>query len=224
MANFRQQQQQYPSPVGRLTARRSALVTTITHLEKAIRQAEADLDHANRAAVAARQAEIKRLQAQQVGYEWATLGAIYAHHDQTRIHIRRKQSRPFVWIGMALLLACGLCAFTKSVLILGLGGVVVFFLWRVFFSRRRMLLMRQDMRDLRRRLDYEPAQVRVLRREAERVAEEARRLQRSTAETPEQRTCRWKCQTLSNRLSAKHADLREVESEMAAFQASASRP
>ena len=221
MANHRQQ---YPFPVDRLTARRSALVTTITHLESELRQSEADLDRANRAAEAARQAAIKRLQAQQAGYEWATLGAIYAHHDQTRIHIRRKKTRPFVWIGMALLLACGLCAFTKSVLILGLGGVVVFFLWRVFFSRQRILLLRQDVRDLRRRLDHEPAQVRALRREAEHAAEEARKLQRSTAETPEQRTCRWKCQTLSNSLSAKRADLREVESEIAALQASASYP
>ena len=221
MANHRQHD---PSPVDRLTARRSALLTTITHLESELRQAEVDLDRANRAAEAARQAEIKRLQAQQVGYEWATLGAIYAHHDQTRIHIRRKQTRPFVWIGMALLLSCGLCAFTKSVLILGLGIVVVFFLWRVFFSRQRMLLMRQDVRDLRRRLDHEPAQVRALRRAAERTAKEARRLQRSTGETPEQRACRWKCQTLSNRLSAKRADLREVESEIAASQASASYP
>src|SRR5579885_2212058 len=101
MANHRQQQQ-YPSPVDRLTARRGALVTTITHLERELRQAEADLDHANRAAESARQAEIKRLQAQQAGYEWATLGAIYAHHDQTRISIRRKKTRPFVWMGMAL--------------------------------------------------------------------------------------------------------------------------
>ncbi len=224
MANHRQQQQQYPSPVDRLTARRSALVMTITHLERELRQAEVDLDHANRAAEADRQAAIKRLQAQQTGYEWATLGAIYAHHDQTRISIRRKQTRPFVWMGIVLLLSGGLCALTKSVLILGLGGVVVFFLWRVFFSRQRMLLMRQDVRDLRRRLDHEPARVRALRREAERAAEEARRLQRSTAETPEQRTCRWKCQTLSHRLSAKRADLREVESEMAALPASASLP
>jgi hypothetical protein len=221
MANH---QQQNPSSVDRLIARRSALVTTITHLESELRQAEVDLDRANRAAETARQAEITRLQAQQVGYEWAALGAIYAHHDQTRIHIRRKQTRPFVWIGMAFLLACGLCAFTKSVLILGLGGVVVFFLWRVFFSRQRILLLRQDVRDLRRRLDHEPAQVRALRREAERAAEEARRLQRSTAETPEQRTCRWKCQTLSHRLSAKRADLQEVESEVAALYASASHP
>lgn len=221
MANHRQH---YPSPVDRLTTRCSALLTTINHLESELRQAEVDLDRANRAAETARQAEIKRLQAQQVGYEWAALGAIYAHHDQTCIHIRRKQTRPFVWIGMALLLACGLCAFTKSVLILGLGCMVVFFLWRVFFSRQRILLMRQDVRDLRRRLEHEPAQVRTLRREAERAAEEARRLQRSTAETPEQRTCRWKCQTLSNRLSAKRADLQEVESEMAVLRVSASHP
>ncbi len=224
MANFRQQQQQYLSPVDRLTARRSALLTTITHLESELRQSEADLNHANRAAEAARQAEIKRLQAQQTGYEWATLGAIYAHYDQTRIHIRRKKTRPFMWMGMVLLFSCGLCVFTKSVLILGLGAVVVFFLWRVFFSRQRILLMRQDVRDLRRRLDHEPAQVHALRREAERAAEEVRKLQRSTAETPEQRTCRWKWQALSHRLSAKRADLREVESEMAALQASASHP
>ncbi len=214
-------QHPYPSPLDRLTARRSALVMAIASLEGELRQAEADLDRANQAAEASRHAEITRLQAQQVGYEWATLGAIYAHHDQISIHIRRKQTRPFVWIGMALLLSCGLCALTKSVLILGLGIVVVFFLWRVFFNRRRILLMRQDVRDLRRRLDHEPSQVRALRREAERVAEEARRLQWSTAETSEQRTYRWKCQSLSNQLGAKRLNLREVDEELAALQQSA---
>ncbi len=217
MANHRQQQQ-HPSPLDRLKARRSALVTTIARLESELRRAEADLDHANRAAEAARQAEIKRLQAQQIGYEWAVLGAAYAHQDLICIQIRRKKRRPFLWIGMVLLLSCGLCAFTKSALMLGLGVLVVLLLWHVFFSRQHVLLMRQDVRDLRRRLDHEPPQVRALRREAERSAEEARRLQWSSAETPKQRTCRWKCQNLYNRLSAKRADLREVDGEIATLQ------
>ncbi len=224
MANANYHRQQYPTLLERLQARRGALADTISRLERELHQAEADLDRANHAAEAARHAEISRLQEQQAGYQWAALGAAYAHQDQTWRLIRRRKRHPFLRIAMVVLLLVGLGISTKSVLVLGLGVLVVFFLWRVLFNRHLILSRRMDMRDLRRRLEQEPPSARTLRREAERASDEARRLTRSDPETREQRTYRWHVQTLKNSLRANRARLRELDEELALYTSGTSHP
>lgn len=219
MANQRNQRNQpNPTRLEVLQAHRGGLVTTISNLEWELQKAEADLDRANRAAEADRRAEIEDLNAQQTGYEWAARGAAFAHQEQTLSLIRRKQRRPFLRFGIALLILAALLLYTKSVLLLGVGVLVVFFLWRVMFNRRRLMLRRMDVRDLGRRLVVEPRAARTLRREAERTSDEARRLQRSDPMTREQRSLTWQVQTLKNSLRANRNRLRELDEELALYQ------
>lgn len=206
-----------PSRLEVLQTQRDTLADTISRLERELRQAEYDLANANRVAEADRVSEFQRLHEQQTLYEWATFGANFAHQHQVKRRIRRKNFRPFLRMGMVLVILAALLLFTKSSIVLGLGLVGAYFFWRVFFGRRSRQLRQLGTRDLARALERETPAARELWREAEFAAGEARRLNRSDPTSPESRKLSWQVQALKTSLRAHQERLRELDAQIKLF-------
>ncbi len=214
MAN---QNHQHPTRQDVLQARRDTLASTISRLEEELDAARNELVAATKEAAEGRRADLEYLKRRQERFSAAAWGATVAHQDQLERQIQRKRRRPYMQVGMLIALSAGLVLYTKSILVLGAGILVLVFVWRVVFGRHLLLSRRLGVLSLRRLSERETSSTRVLRREAEAAENEARRLSQSEPATPRQRRLEWQIRTLESSLRMNRARLEELDAELALY-------